>query len=150
LGFFILRFYWELVVESAGLKTPLVNCKRKVTTFNNGRSGPKRVCNMRQRLFLFALLAIGLALPFTGKAAATGCCGYTGWPDYYVPYAEQPVSVVIRPIVVPQPYYLSEYVPCGDGLLVNQGQYHTNAAVIAQSPCFLGYAPVHRSKVYYK
>lgn len=100
-----------------------------------------------QRFFLIVLLAIGSALPFTSKAAATGCCGYTG---YYVPYAVQPVPAVIRPIVVPQPYYLSEYVPCGDGLVVNQGQYHTNAAVIAQSPCFLGYAPVHRTKVYYK
>jgi hypothetical protein len=105
---------------------------------------------MRQRFFLFALLAIGSALPFTGKAVATGCCGYTGWPDYYVPYAVQPVPVVIRPIVVPQPYYLSEYVPCGDGLLVNQGQYHTNAAVIAQPSCFVGYVPVRRSKIYYK
>ena len=108
----------------------------------NHMSGPKWVRNM-QRFFLIVLLASGSALPFTGKAAATGCCGYTG---YYV----QPVPVVIRPIVVPQPYYLSEYVPCGDGLVVNQGQYHTNAAVIAQSPCFLGYAPVNLSKVYYK
>ena len=105
---------------------------------------------MRQRFFLIALLAIGLALPFTGKAAATGCCGYTGWPDYYVSYAVQPVPVVIRPIVVPQPYYLSEYVPCGDGSVVNQGQYHTEAPLIAKPRCFQGYAPVHRSKVYYK
>ena len=96
-----------------------------------------------QRFSLIVLLAIGSALPLIGKAAATGCCGYT---SYHV----QPEPVVIRPIVVPQPYYLSEYVPCGDGLVVNQGQYHTNAAVIAQSPCFLGYAPVNRSKVYYK
>jgi hypothetical protein len=46
--------------------------------------------------------------------------------------------------------YLSEYVPCGDGSLVNQGQYHTEAALIAKPRCFQGYAPVHRSKVYYK
>ena len=97
-----------------------------------------------QRFSLIVLLAIGSALPFTGKAAATGCCGYTSY------YVVQPETVVIRPIVVLQPYYLSEYVPCGDGLLVNQGQYHANAAVIAQSPCFLGYAPVHRSKIYFK
>jgi hypothetical protein len=107
------------------------------------------VCNMRQRFFLIALLAIGLALPFTGNALAADCgnCGYTG---HYVPYAVQPVPVVIRPIVVPQPYYLSEYVPCGDGFVVNQGQYHTDAAVIAQPSCFVGYAPVRRSKIYYK
>jgi hypothetical protein len=102
------------------------------------------VCNMRQRFFLIALLAIGSALPFSGKAAATGCCGYTGY------YVVQPELVVRRPFVVLNPYYLSEYVPCGDGNVVNQGQYHTNAALIAQPSCFEGYAPVHRSKVYYK
>ena len=97
-----------------------------------------------QRFSLIVLLAIGSALPFTGKAAATGCCGYTSY------YVVQPEPVVIRPIVVPQPYYLSEYVPCGDGSVVNQGQYHTEAALIAKPRCFQGYAPVHRSKVYYK
>ena len=97
-----------------------------------------------QRFSLIVLLAIGSALPFTGTAAATGCCGYTSY------YVVQPEPVVIRPIVVPQPYYLSEYVPCGDGSVVNQGQYHTEAALIAKPRCFQGYAPVHRSKVYYK
>src|ERR1035437_10167079 len=53
-----------------------------------------------QRFSLIVLLAIGSALPFTGKAAATGCCGYTSY------YVVQPEPVVIRPIVVPQPYYL--------------------------------------------
>ena len=100
-----------------------------------------------QRFLLMILLAIGSALPLTGKAAANGCCGYT---SYYAPYAVQPLLVVIHPTVVPQTYYLSEYVPCGNGSVVNQGQYQTNAALIAQSPCFLGYAPALRSKVYYK
>jgi hypothetical protein len=124
---------------------PLLAAQKKVTGFHHSSSGPKWVRNM-QRFFLIILLAIGSASPLTGKAAATGCCGYTG---YYVPYAVQPVpTVVIHPIVVPQPYYLTEYVPCGEGFVVNQGQYHTNAALIAQSPCFVGYAPAHR--LYYK
>jgi hypothetical protein len=97
-----------------------------------------------QRFSLIVLLAIGSALPFTGKAAATGCCGYISY------YVVQPEPVVIRPIVVPQPYYLSEIIPCGDGSVVNQGQYHTEAALIAKPRCFQGYAPVHRSKIYYK
>jgi hypothetical protein len=100
-----------------------------------------------QRFFPIILLAIGSALPFTGEAAATGCCGLT---SYYEPYAVQPVLVVSRPIVVQQPYYRSEYVPCGEGFVVNQGQYRTNAAEIAQPRCFLDHAPVRRSKVYYK
>jgi hypothetical protein len=45
---------------------------------------------------------------------------------------------------------LSEYVPCGDGVVVNQGQYHTDAALIAKPRCFDGYAPARRSKMYYK
>ena len=111
---------------------------------------------MRQRFFLIALLAIGLALPFTGKAAAAdlpftrkaaavdcGICG--GYTDYY---AVQPELVVRRPFVVLEPYYLSEYVPCGDGSVVNQGQYHTNAALIAQPRCFDGYAPTRYAPVH--
>jgi hypothetical protein len=65
-------------------------------------------------------------------------------------YTLQPAEVVIHPIVVPQTFYVSEYVPCGNGLLVNQGQYHSNAAVIAQLPCFPGYAPAQRSRLVYK
>src|ERR1035437_295354 len=97
-----------------------------------------------QRFSLIVLLAIGSASLFAGKAAPIVCCGYT---SYYVVQRE---PVVVRPIVVLQPYYLSEYVPCGDGSVVNQGQYHTEAALIAKPRCFQGYAPVHRSKVYYK
>ena len=110
------------------------------------------LCNMRERLFLIALFAIGSALPFTGNALAADCgnCGYTGHYVPYVPYVVQPEVVVIRPIVVPQPYYISEYVPCGDGVVVNQGQYHTDAALIAKPRCFDGYAPIRRSKIYYK
>ena len=96
-----------------------------------------------QRFFLIVLLAIGSALPFAGKAAATDWLGYTG------PYV-QPDLIVRRPFVVLNPYYLSEYIPCGNGSVVNQGQYHTNAALIVQPRCFDGYAPVRRSKIYYK
>jgi hypothetical protein len=109
----------------------------------------KWVRNM-QRFFLIVLLAIGSALPFTGKAAATGCCGYTSYYAPYVPYVVQPELFVQRPFVVLSPYYLSEYVPCGDGVVVNQGQYHTDAALIAKPRCFDGYAPARRSKMYYK
>ncbi len=104
---------------------------------------------MRGRLFLIALFAIGSALPFTGNALAADCgnCGHAG---YYVPYMVQPEPVVIRPIVVQQLYYIIEYVPCGDGSVVNQGQYRTNAALIAKPRCFDGYVQVRHSKIYYK
>lgn len=94
---------------------------------------------MRQRYFLSTLLAIGLAFVFVGNAAAGGCgdCDYT---RYYVPYTVQPRLIVRRSLVVQSPYVISEYVPCGRGYVVNQGQYHTDAALIARPRCFL--APV--------
>ncbi len=69
----------------------------------------------RQRFLLIALLPVGLVLSMTGKADA-GCrtCNYVG-------YYEQPVPIVRRPVVVLTPQYLTEYVPCGDGVVVNQG-----------------------------
>lgn len=90
----------------------------------------------RQRFLLIALLATGLALSITGKAAA-GCptCAHTG-------YYEQPVPIVRRPAVVLTPLDLTEYVPCGNGVVVNQGQYHTEAPLIPRPRCFSGDAPV--------
>ena len=93
---------------------------------------------MRKRFFQTALFAIGLALLFIGNADAGGC-GYCGYTGYYVPYTVQQKLIVRRSVVVVQPYYLSEYVPCGNGYVVNQGQYHTKASLIAQPRCF--YAP---------
>lgn len=90
---------------------------------------------MRQRFLFIAVLAMGLALSFTGKAAAgCGTC-------YHVDYYEQPVLVVRRPAVVLAPQYVTEYIPCGNGYVVNQGQYHTRAATIAQPRCFHDYGP---------
>ena len=89
---------------------------------------------MRQRFFLVALLSIGLAFLFIGNAAA-GSCGYCGYGTYYVPYTVQPNLIVRRPLVVLRPYFLLEYVPCGNGYVANQGQYHTDAALIAQPRC---------------
>ena len=91
---------------------------------------------MPKRLFMAALLAIGSALPFIGNAEA-GCCGYCG---YYAPYAVQPEVIVSRTFVVLWPYYFNEYVPCGSGYVVNQGQYHTDAALIANPRCVYGQA----------
>lgn len=91
---------------------------------------------MRQRFFLATLLAIGLAFPFIGKAVAGGC-GYCGYTGYYVPYTVQPKLIVRRPVVVLKPYFLPEYVPCGYGYVVNQGQYHTEATLIARPRCFI-------------
>jgi hypothetical protein len=92
--------------------------------------------NVRQRILLIALLAAGLALSITGEATA-GC-----WTCAHVGYYEQPVPVVRRPAVVLTPQYLTEYVPCGDGVVVNQGQYHTEASLIPRPRCFYGDAPV--------
>jgi hypothetical protein len=91
---------------------------------------------MPQRFLLIALLAVGLASSITGKAAA-GCrtCDRAG-------YYEQPVPFVRRPAVVLKPQYLTEFVPCGDGAVVNQGQYHTEASLIPRPRCFYGDAPV--------
>jgi hypothetical protein len=90
---------------------------------------------MPQRFLLIAWLATGLAFSITGKAAA-GCrtCDHTG-------YYEQPEPVVRRPAVVLTLQYLTEYVPCGDGVVVNQGQYRTKASLIPQQRCFYD-APV--------
>ena len=73
--------------------------------------------NTRKLFLLIALLQAGLVLSMTGKAAA-GCrtC-------YHAGYYEQPVPIVRRPAVVLTPQYVTEYVPCGDGVVVNQGQY---------------------------
>jgi hypothetical protein len=90
---------------------------------------------MRQRFFLATLLAIGLAFLFIGNAAAGGC-GYCGYAGYYVPYTVQPKLIVRRPLVVLRPYFLFEYVHCGNGYVVNQGQYHTDATLIARPRCF--------------
>jgi hypothetical protein len=88
--------------------------------------------NTRQRFLLIALLPVGLALSMTGKASA-GCrtCNYAG-------YYEQPVLIVRRPVVVLTP----QYIPCGDGLVVNQGQYHTEASLIPRPRCFCGHVLV--------
>jgi hypothetical protein len=93
---------------------------------------------MRLRFLLIALLAVGSALPFIGNATAADCnnCGY---PAYYG-YAVQPKLVVGHPSIILDPYYLSEYVPCGNGDVVNQGQYHTKASLIAKPRC--NYAPL--------
>lgn len=87
---------------------------------------------MPQRFLLIALLAIGLAFSITDKAEA-GCrtCDHVG--DY-----EQPVAIVRRPAVVLRPQYRTEYIPCGAGVVVNQGQYHTEASLIRQPRCFHG------------
>jgi hypothetical protein len=92
--------------------------------------------NIRQRFLLVALLPVCSALSATDEAAA-GCltCNHVG-------YFEQPVAIVRRPPVVLTPQYLTDYVPCGDGVLVNQGQYHTEASVIPRPRCFYGDAPV--------
>jgi|SRR5579862_1711404 len=86
--------------------------------------------NLRHRFLLIALLLGGLALSITGKAEA-GCrtCDRAG-------YYEQPVVIVRRPAVVLRPQYRTEYIPCGDGFVVNQGQYQTEASLIAQPRCF--------------
>lgn len=100
-------------------------------------------CNMRHRILLSALLAIGAAALFTGNATAGGCgsCGYYAPPVTVIArYTVQPKLIVRRAFVVQQPYYLSEYVPCGNGYAVNQGQYHTEASLIAQPRCFHRYA----------
>jgi hypothetical protein len=91
---------------------------------------------MRRLFLLVALLPAGLVLSGSDEAAA-GCrgCKYAG-------YYEQPVPVVRRPAVVLTPQYLTEYVPCGDGVLVNQGQYRTEASVIPQRRCFAADVPV--------
>ena len=92
--------------------------------------------NTRKRFLLIALLQAGLVLSMTGKAAA-GCrtC-------YHAGYYEQPVPIVRRPAVVLTPQYVTEYVPCGDGVVVNQGQYHTEASLIPRPRCFYGEALV--------
>jgi hypothetical protein len=84
---------------------------------------------------LSVLFAMALALSFTGKAAA-GCSGNCGYADYYFSPYEQPKLVVRRPNVVLVPHYVLEYIPCGDGVVVNQGQYRTEAALIFQPRCF--------------
>jgi hypothetical protein len=88
--------------------------------------------NTRQRFLLIALLPLALALSVTREASA-GCrtCNHVG-------YYEQPVLIVHRPVVVLTP----QYIPCGDGLLVNQGQYHTEASLIPRPRCFCGEALV--------
>jgi hypothetical protein len=93
---------------------------------------------MRRRFLLIALLAVGSALPFIGNARAADCdnCGY---PAYYG-YAAQPKLVVGHPYIILHPYYVSEYIPCGNGYVVNQGQYHTEASLIAKPRC--DYAPL--------
>jgi hypothetical protein len=91
------------------------------------------VSDMRQRFLLIALLAIGSALPFIGNARA-GDCGNCGHVAYYG-YVAQPKLVVRHPPVILYPYYISEYIPCGNGYVVNQGQYHTKAPLIAEPRC---------------
>ena len=91
---------------------------------------------MRQRFLLIALLAFGLVSYFDGEAVATDCrhCG-----QHY--YYEQPITFVRHPIVVPTPYYVNEYIPCGEGALVNEGQYQTTASLIPRPRCFNSYRP---------
>lgn len=93
---------------------------------------------MRRRFLLIALFAVGSALPFIGNARAADCdsCGY---PAHYG-YAEQPKLFVTHPSIFLRPYYRSEYIPCGNGYVVNQGQYHTEASLIAELRC--QYAPL--------
>jgi hypothetical protein len=94
---------------------------------------------MRRRFLLITLLTIGSALPFIGNARAADCdnCGYPA--DFG--YAVQPKLVVGHPSIILDPYYLSEYIPCGNGEVVNQGQYHTKASLLAKPRC--DYAPLH-------
>lgn len=96
---------------------------------------------MRQRFLLVTLPVIGLVLSFAGDAAASCVtCGYTG---HHSVYYEQPVLVVRRPPVVLKLLEVTEYIPCGDGAVVNQGQYRTEAALIPQPRCFRDDVPVH-------
>jgi len=78
-------------------------------------------------------------LLFIGNARAADCdnCGYLA--DFG--YAVQPKLVVGHPSIILDPYYLSEYIPCGNGEVVNQGQYHTKASLLAKPRC--DYAPLH-------
>ena len=88
--------------------------------------------NSRHHFLLIALLLVGVALSINGEAEA-GCrtCDRAG-------YYEQPVVIVRRPAVVLRPQYRTEYIPCGAGVVVNQGQYHTEASLIRQPRCFHG------------
>jgi hypothetical protein len=96
---------------------------------------------MHQRL-LIVLCAMALALSFTGNAAA-GCGGNCDHNYYYYSqFYEQPEVIVRRPSVVLKPYNVTEYIPCGDGVVVNQGQYRTKAALIVQLSCFHDDVPV--------
>ena len=90
---------------------------------------------MRPRFWLVTLPAIGLALSFAGDAAAH----YAG---YRSGYYEQPVLVVRRPPVVLRFYETTEYIPCGEGVVANQGQYRTEEAYIPKQRCFVDDAPV--------
>jgi hypothetical protein len=74
---------------------------------------------MRPRFLSIALPTLGLVLSFAGDAAARcSACGYTGYSSGYY---EQPVLVVRPPPVVLKPLEVTEYIPCGDGAVVNQG-----------------------------
>ena len=90
---------------------------------------------MLQRFFPIALLVIGSTLPFTGKAGAADCgnCGNAG--NSVVSFTTQPELIVRHPIVVLQPYNFPEIIACGNGSIVNQGQYHAAASLIPQLPC---------------
>ena len=94
-----------------------------------------------QRLLLITLPVLGLALFFAGGAAA-GCDG-CGYGATYAAYYKQPVLVVRRPPVVLKPLAITEYIPCGEGAVVNQGQYRTDEAFIPRPPCFRSVAPVN-------
>lgn len=88
---------------------------------------------MRQRFLLIALLAIGSALPFVGNARAGDCnnCSYPTYDNYWV----QPKLFLRHPSVFVPPYYFTEYLPCGNGYVVNEGQYHVQATTIPEPRC---------------
>lgn len=88
---------------------------------------------MRKRFFLIPSLAIASALLFDSSAQSADCldCGQPAYDGYI----SQPTLVVRHPLALLQPYYVTDYIPCGKGDLVNQGQYHTKAETIPESSC---------------
>lgn len=112
---------------------------------------------MRRRLLLIALLGLGSTALVAADAPAGdwGCggCGSYGYPTdaYYAPptYSYAPPTVTVVPHYIVRPHYVVKrtYVvrptyyldalqqprPCRRGLLVNQGQYDTEATTIVSS-----------------
>lgn len=114
---------------------------------------------MLRRIFLTILLGFGATALLTADASAGGWrCGVCGQPSgrvYYAPptytYAQPTVTVVPHYIVRPhyvveqtyvlRPTYYLGAAPvsprrCHRGLLVNQGQYDTDAATVVAPSCY--------------